>query len=156
MAIQAGDTVTIEYTGRLEDGTVFDTSRESVAETEMEDVPPGHAFDPLTVEIGAGRIIDGLEDGLIGATAGDTPTVTIPPADGYGEWSEEHVQEFERTEFDEMIGGDETPETGMHVQTQQGGLAELTHVDDERVEVDFNHELAGETLTFDVDIVAVE
>jgi FKBP-type peptidyl-prolyl cis-trans isomerase 2 len=155
MAIEAGDSVTLEYTGRLDDGTVFDTSREEVANEEMENAPEGHEFNPLTVEIGAGRIIEGLEDGLMGKAEGDTPTVTIDPEDGYGEWSEEHVQEFGREEFDEMIGG-EVPEAGMHVQTQQGGLAEITHVDDERVEVDFNHELAGETLEFDVEIVAVE
>jgi FKBP-type peptidyl-prolyl cis-trans isomerase 2 len=155
MTIEAGDTVTMEYTGRLSDGTVFDTSREAVAEAEMEDVPPRQEFDPLTVEIGAGRIIEGLEDGLTGAEEGDTPTVTIAPEDGYGEWSEEQVQDFGREEFEEMVGG-EVPEEGMHVQTQQGGLAEITHVDDERVEVDFNHELAGETLEFDVEIVSVE
>jgi len=154
MAIQAGDTVTIEYTGRLDDGTVFDTSRESVAEREMPEIPPQQEFDPLTVEIGAGRIIEGLETGLTGAEDGDTPTVTIAPEDGYGEWSEDQVETFDRAEFDEMIG-DETPAVGMHVQTQQGGLAELTHVDEDRVEVDFNHELAGETLEFDVEIVAV-
>lgn len=155
MAISAGDTVTVEYTGRLADGTVFDTSREAVAEeTGLLEGQPGREYTPLTVEIGAERVIAGFEEALIGLEEGATPTVTIPPEKAYGEWSEDHVREYETGEFREMIGG-ETPEAGAYIETQDGGIAELVHVDEEVVKVDFNHELAGETLEFDISIVDV-
>jgi len=155
MAIKAGDSVTIEYTGRLEDGTVFDTSQESVAEeTGLASEQPEREYEPLTVEIGEGRIIEGLEEALIGQESGASPTVAIPPEKAYGPWSEDQLQEYERAEFEEMVGG-ETPEEGAYLETQDGSLAEVTHVDESVVSVDFNHTLAGETLEFDVDIVDV-
>jgi FKBP-type peptidyl-prolyl cis-trans isomerase 2 len=155
MAIKAGDSVTIEYTGRLEDGTVFDTSQESVAEeTGLASEQPEREYEPLTVEIGEGRIIEGLEEALIGQESGASPTVAIPPEKAYGPWSEDQLQEYERAEFEEMVGG-ETPEEGAYLETQDGSLAEVTHVDELVVSDDFNHTLAGETLEFDVDIVDV-
>jgi FKBP-type peptidyl-prolyl cis-trans isomerase 2 len=155
MTIATGDAVTVEYTGRLDDGTVFDTTRESVAkEAGLTDQQPDRDYEPLTVEIGASQIIQGFEDALVGQEEGGTPTVVIPPAKGYGEWSDEHVQEYSRAEFTEMVGG-EAPEEGAYLETENGGLAEVVHVDDETVRVDFNHSLAGETLEFDIEIVDV-
>lgn len=155
MAITDGDSVTIEYTGKMDDGTVFDTSLESVAKEEgLDDPEADREFQPLTFEIGAGQIIPGLEDGLRGKEEGDSPTVEISPEDGYGEWSEEKVEEYGVEELKEMTGGNE-PEEGAYLQSQNGGLAQITDVGDEVVRVDFNHQLAGETLEFDVDIVDV-
>jgi FKBP-type peptidyl-prolyl cis-trans isomerase 2 len=154
MAIETGDTASIEYVGRLEDGTVFDTSRESVAESEDLDHHPDREYDPLTVEIGAGEIIQGLEDGLLGLDEGEEATVTIPPEDGYGEHSGDRVVEYGADEFSGMIGGRD-PEEGMEVQTEEGLPGEVVSVEDETVMVDFNHELAGETLEFEVEVVSV-
>jgi FKBP-type peptidyl-prolyl cis-trans isomerase 2 len=155
MGVTTGDSVVVEYTGRLDDGSVFDTSRESVAqEANLVESQPEREFQPLTVEIGKGRIIDGLEEALVGLDTGETETVTIPPEKGYGEWSDERVTEYDREEFSQMVDG-KTPEAGDHLQTQDGGLAEITHVGDDVVNVDFNHSLAGETLEFDVEIVDV-
>ncbi|MFC7046733.1 peptidylprolyl isomerase [Halobacteriaceae archaeon GCM10025711] len=154
MGISTGDTVTLDYVGRLDDGTVFDTSREDVAEEADLETHPDREFEPLTVEIGAGEIIEGLEEGLQGMEVGDTDTVTIPPEKAYGEPSDERVAEYEAEEFAQMLQGGE-PEEGMYVQTQQGAPGEVVHVDDELVRVDFNHELAGETLAFEVEILEV-
>jgi len=155
MTIATGDSVTIEYTGRLEDGSVFDTSRESVAEESgLAAEQPDREYGPLTVEIGEDRVIEGLEEALIGQESGASPTVAIPPEKAYGPWSEEQIREYERAEFEEMVGG-EAPAEGAYLETQDGNLAEVTHVDDSTVRVDFNHALAGETLEFDVDIVDV-
>ncbi|MFB6136732.1 MAG: peptidylprolyl isomerase [Halobacteriaceae archaeon] len=155
MTIATGDSVTLEYTGRLDDGSVFDTSRESVAEEEgLAAAQPEREYDPLTVEVGAGRIIDGLEDALVGMEAGAEATVTVPPEEAYGEWSEERVQEFDTAELVEMTGG-QTPEEGAVLEAQNGQRGELVHVDEETTRVDFNPELAGETLEFDVEIVDV-
>ncbi|WIV65992.1 FKBP-type peptidyl-prolyl cis-trans isomerase [Natrialbaceae archaeon AArc-T1-2] len=155
MTIATGDSVTIEYTGRTEEGAVFDTTRESVArETGLADSQPDREYDPLTVEIGEGRVIKGLEDALVGLEQGATPTVTIPPEEGYGEWSEEQVQEFETEELRQMLGG-ELPEEGSYLETQDGVRGEITDVGDDIVRVDFNSPLAGETIEFDVEILAV-
>ena len=156
MAISNGDTVTIEYTGRLDDGTVFDTSLESVATEEgLADDQPDREYQPLTVEIGAGRIIEGLEAGLIGMEAGDENSVTVEPEQAYGERTDDRVVDYEAAEFREMLGGRD-PEAGLEIQTEEGLPSEVVGVGDETVSVDFNHELAGETLTFDVEVVSVE
>lgn len=155
MSIDAGDSVTIEYTGRLDDGSVFDTSRASVAEESgLSADQPDREYGPLTVEIGEERIIEGLEEALIGQESGASPTVAIPPEKAYGPWSEDQVRDYDRDEFEEMVG-DETPQEGAYLETQEGGLAEIAHVDESIVRVDFNHALAGETLEFDVEIVEV-
>lgn len=156
MAIETDDSVTVEFTGRLDDGTVFDTSRRSVAEEAgLADQQPDREYDPLTVEVGAGRVIEGLEDALVGAEEGASLTVTVPPEKGYGEWSDEQVRKYDRAEFEEMVGG-QVPEEGAFLETENGGVAEVVGVDEEAVSVDFNHTLAGETLEFDVEVVSVD
>ena len=155
MTIATGDSVTLEYTGRLDDGTVFDTSRESVAEEEgLAEAQPDREYAPLTVDVGAEQVIEGMEEGLIGLEAGATETLTIPAEKAYGERSDERVQEFETEELREMLGG-QTPEEGSFLEAQNGQHGEVVHVDDDVVRVDFNPRLAGETLTFEVEIVDV-
>ena len=155
MAIESGDTVSLEYVGRIPDGDIFDTSREEVAEEAgIAAEQPDRDFVPLTVEIGSGQIIPGLEDALFGMEEGDSDTVTIPPEDAYGEPSEEQILEHDREEFEEMLQG-QSPEAGMQVQSQQGQVGTITEIGEDVVEIDFNHELAGETLEFEVEIVDV-
>ena len=156
MAIETGDIVSLEYVGRIPDGEVFDTSREAVAEEEgLADDQPDRDFVPLTVEVGAGQIISGLEDALIGMSVEETTTVTIPPEEAYGEASDENLLVRERDDFEEMLEGDTLTE-GMKVQTQQGQIGTLVDVDEDIVRIDFNHELAGETLEFEIEIVDVQ
>lgn len=154
MTITTGDSVTFEYTGRLDDGTVFDSSRESVAqEAGLAEAQPDREYAPLTVEVGSGAVIEGMEDGLLGLDEGESKTLEIPPEEAYGEWTEEHVQEFETDELEEMLG--QLPEEGAFLQAQNGQHGEITHVDEEVVRVDFNPDLAGETLEFEVEIVEI-
>lgn len=155
MAIESGDTVSIEYVGRFPDGEIFDTSRESVAtDAGLAEEQPDREYAPLTVEVGAGQIISGLEDALTGMDVGDTDTITIPPEEAYGEPSEEQVLEEDRDELEQMLP--ETPEEGMQLQTQQGQIGTIEDVGEDVVRIDFNHELAGETLEFEVEIVDVQ
>jgi len=154
MTITTGDDVTFEYTGRLDDGTVFDSSRESVAEDAgLVEAQPDREYAPLTVEVGSGQVIEGMEEGLLGMDAGETETIEIPPEKAYGEWTEEHVQEFDTDELSEMLG--QRPEEGAFLEAQNGQHGEIVHVDDETVRVDFNPDLAGETLEFEIEIVDV-
>jgi FKBP-type peptidyl-prolyl cis-trans isomerase 2 len=155
VTIETGDSVTLEYTGRLDDETVFDTSRKSVAEeTGLAESQPNREYTPLTVEIGDGQVIEGMEEGLIGLEAGTIETLTIPPEKAYGEPSDDNIQEFETEELREMLGG-QTPEEGFYLEAQNGSQGEVVHVDEEVVRVDFNPRLAGETLTFEVEIIDV-
>lgn len=158
MGIEPGDQATIEYTGRLtdEDGTVFDTSRERVAEEAgLAGAQPDREFEPITVEPGAGQLIEGFEEGLMGLEEGDAETITVPPEKGYGEKSDDRIMEEDRDEFEGLLDG-ETPEVGMMIQTEQQQVGEIIHVDEEVVRIDFNHELAGETLEFDVEVVSID
>lgn len=155
MTIVTGDTVTVEYTGRRDDGTVFDTTRESVAEDAgLPAAQPNREFAPLTFEMGADQIVDGFENALVGLEEGASPTVRLPPEKGYGEWNEDRIREYEREEFEQMVGG-QTPVEGVGLQTESGDVAEIVDVDDDIVRVDFNHQLAGETVEFDIEIVSV-
>jgi FKBP-type peptidyl-prolyl cis-trans isomerase 2 len=155
MTIATGDSVTFEYTGRLDDGTVFDTSRLDVAEDAgLADAQPDRDYTPLTVDVGAEQVIEGMEDGLVGLDEGESTTIEIPPEKAYGEWSEQQVQEYDTDELREMLGG-ETPEEGAYLEAQNGQVGEVVHADEDTVRVDLNHELAGKTLAFDVEIVDV-
>ena len=151
MTIATGDTVTFEYVGRIPDGPVFDTSRESIAEEEGLPVDE-REHQPLSVEIGANEIIQGLEDGLRGLEAGAEASIEVTPEDGYGHHTEEKIVEHQAAELAELLDG-KLPEEGMQLQRQNGQVGEVIHVDDEVVRIDFNHPLAGETLVFDVEIV---
>ncbi len=156
MAITSGDTVTIEYVGRFEDGTVFDTTKRSVAiEAGLIDEAAEHTFEPLSIEVGTGELIEGFDDALIGLKEGVETTFTIDPEAGYGEWDEELVREFERDEISRLVGNQDIEE-GTFLQTQTGTLQEVVHVDDEVVRVDFNHRLAGETLEFEIEILSID
>lgn len=156
MTIEVGDSVRIEYTGRLSDGTVFDTSRRSVAEESglTEDFPE-REYGPLAVEIGSERLVEGLDEAIREMQVGESKSVTVPPAKAYGERSDDNVAEFDLEVFDDALQNDD-PEEGMHVQTEQGMMGEVVSIDDDVVTVDFNHELAGETLEFDIEVVGVE
>jgi FKBP-type peptidyl-prolyl cis-trans isomerases 2 len=154
--ISTGDDVTFEYIGRLhDDQTVFDTSRRAVAEENgLADAQPDRDFDALSVEVGAGKVIEGMDEGLVGLETGETETLTISPEKGYGEWDEDRVQELDTDELREMLGG-ETPDEGDQLQAESGQRGEVTSVTDEVVRVDFNPALAGETLEFEVEILEV-
>lgn len=154
MVVTTGDSVTIEYTGRTTDGAVFDTSREAVAaETGLAEAQPDRDYEPLTFEVGAGRVIEGLEAAIVGLEAGTTETITIPPEEAYGEWSDQQVQSFEPEALREMLG--EVPSEGDRLQAQDGTQGEVIAVDETAVDVDFNSPLAGETLEFEIEVVAV-
>jgi FKBP-type peptidyl-prolyl cis-trans isomerase 2 len=155
MTIATGDSVRLEYTGRLDDETVFDTSRESVAEEAgLAEAQPDREYAPLKVDVGAEQVIEGMEEGLIGLEAGETTTLSIPPEKAYGERSEENIQEFETEQLREMLGG-QTPEEGAYLEAQNGQHGEVIHSGDEVVRVDFNPRLAGETLTFEIEVLDV-
>ena len=154
--ILPGDTVTFEYTGRLIDDTVFDTTRREVAEEAgMLERQPERSFEPMTITTATGMVTLGLERVLIGMEEGDETTAKIQPEHAYGEYDEDLVREYDVEEFEEMMQG-ETPEVGTVVETEVEELGTITDVEEETVTVDYNHRLAGETLFYEVEILEVE
>jgi len=140
-AAKAGDTVRIHYTGRLDDGTVFDKSE---------------GREPLEFTAGSGEIIPGLDRGVLGMEIGESREVTVEPEEAYGDRDEARVQSVPRDAIPEHIPTD--PGTQLSVQTQEGQTVPVvvSNATESHVELDANHPLAGRTLTFDVTLVEID
>lgn len=132
-----GDRVLLHYTGRLVDGTVFDSS---------------DGRDPLEFEVGTGEIIPGLDKAVLGMHEGDTDTVTVEPDDAYGQREDALVHRIERSQLPE--GATEGAALEADVDGQKAILW-ITEIGDSEATVDANHPLAGKTLVFDVELVEV-
>ena len=139
-AAQAGDTVKVHYTGKLQDGTVFDSSE---------------GRDPLEFTIGSGSLIEGFEQAVVGMTPGEAKMVQIPSAEAYGPHHDEMVQEIERA----VIPGEIDLDIGVRLQASQGEgpplLLTVVEMSESTITVDANHPLAGEDLTFEIDLVEI-
>ena len=154
MSIGPGDRVAIDYVGRFEDGTVFGTSKYGVAVDHglaaAEDRGPDD-YGPLTFTVGGGEVIAGLDDAVRGLSVGAETTATVPPSAAYGEVRDERLREYDRETFEAMVGADAA--VGLHVHAQNGLHGDVVAVQEGTVEVDFNHELAGRTLVFEIEVV---
>ena len=147
--IKNGDTVSVNYVGKLEDGTIFDTSLKEVA-IEAGKYNQMRNYEPLTFTVGVGQMIKGFDEGVVGMQVGEEKTLTIPPEEAYGEYREEFAREIPNNNVNF------TPEVGMKLATDNGLTGTITDVNENNFVVDFNHELAGKTLIFSVTIVSVE
>ncbi|OBY28735.1 FKBP-type peptidyl-prolyl cis-trans isomerase [Leisingera sp. JC1] len=138
--VKNGDTVRIHYTGKLTDGTVFDSSE---------------GRDPLEFTVGAGHVIAGMDAGLEGMNAGDKKTLEIPCTEAYGPINPAARQEIPR----EGIPADIPLDLGTQLQMQSpdGQVLPVTvvEVSDDTVTLDANHFLAGKDLVFDIELVSV-
>jgi FKBP-type peptidyl-prolyl cis-trans isomerase 2 len=154
MGIEVGDRVTIEYVGRFEDGTVFGTSKYAVAAEHDLTAAEGREeseYEPLSFIVGDEDVIEGLDVAVRGMGVDETARVTVPPESAYGEVREDRIREYDRETFEGMVG--EPPSVGLHVHAQNGLHGDVVAVREDTVEVDFNHELAGRTLVFEIEIV---
>lgn len=138
---KAGDTVTVHYTGKLDDGTVFDSSIER---------------EPLQFAIGSGSLIPGFEQAVIGMAPGESKTETIAADQAYGPHYEEMVLVIDRNQ----IPTDMPVEVGTQLQIRQetGEMIPviITDANDAEITLDANHPLAGEELTFEIQLVAID
>lgn len=162
-AVKQGDTVTIHFVGTLDDGTIFDSTREENTcehdgcETD-ECGTEGCGCDeagPMELTIGGGEFFTQVEEALIGMAVGETKTVQIPAAEAFGEYDPEKVFTVPRSDLPE----DMEPEIGHeYVLTNEDeediGVI-VTEVNDDSVTFDTNHPLAGEDLTFEVELLEI-
>lgn len=136
---ESGKKVKVHYTGTLGDGTVFDSSRER---------------DPLEFTVGAGQVIKGFEEAVAEMSVGDKKTVTIPAAEAYGPRHDEMVFDVDPGQFAEGV----VPKVGMQLQgqTEEGApptIVTVTNVTEEKITLDANHPLAGQDLTFEIELM---
>jgi peptidylprolyl isomerase len=135
-----GDTVKIHYTGKLEDGTVFDTSSDR---------------EPIQFTIGSNQIIAGLEKAVVGMNPGESKTSKITADQAYGPHRKEMLIEVERKEIPDDIN----LEVGQHLQIPQQNrrsiIVKVADISEEKVTLDANHPLAGKDLTFDIELVEI-
>jgi len=135
--IKEGSKVKVHYTGKLEDGKVFDTSNDK---------------DPIEVVLGEGTLIKGFENGLIGMKDGDKKTIEIEPKDAYGDYVDGRIQEVEKSKLPEDI------KVGMVLQasSEAGSMVILIkEIKEDTAILDANHPLAGRKLIFDLNVIEV-
>lgn len=139
--VERGKVVQVHYTGTLENGEIFDSSKDR---------------EPLEVTVGEGHLIHGFEEALIGMSLNEKKVFTLAPEEAYGKRDEEATRTFGRDE----IPPDLSVEKGqlLSLTTPDGDQipAKVVQVNDDGLTVDFNHPLAGESLTFEIEVVGID
>lgn len=137
---KVGDNVKAHYTGKLDDGTVFDSSRDR---------------GPLEFSIGQNQVIKGFEEAVVGMSEGESKTVTVASEEAYGAHREDLVITLQRSQIPANVELRE----GLHLQMrQQDGTVfnvMVSDLSDEQVTLDANHPLAGKDLTFEIELVEI-
>ena len=135
LMVQDGDLVEVHYVGTLEDGSTFDSSRERGT--------------PLSFTVGSGQVIVGFDDAVRGLSVGETRTHTMSPEDAYGVRSEDNIYEvpYGPSQADVQVGDQVTLNNGLP--------SIVLEVRAETVLLDANHALAGESLTFEVEVLSI-
>lgn len=137
---EEGKTVKVHYTGTLKNGEVFDSSKEK---------------EPLEFKLGEGQLIPGFEKAVVGMKVGDSTTISIPSAEAYGDAREDLIIAVPKDQLPTEI----EPQIGMQLQVnQENGQpvpVRITDITDTELKLDANHPLAGEDLTFDIELVNV-
>jgi len=140
MQAKEGDVVRVHYTGRLTDGTQFDSSE---------------GRDPLEFTVGAGQMIKGFDSGVLGMSVGEKKTLQIPPHEAYGERDDEAIIEFPSSNIPEDMKLESGMQLTLRNQFGQPIPVVVLEVKEDVVVMDANHMLAGKELVFDVELVEI-
>jgi len=137
--VQIGDTIIVNYTGKLEDGTIFDSSLNEGRE-------------PLKSTLGQNQLIPGFEQGLLDMSIGDKKTIEIEPNDAYGDYNEDRITTISKSQVppDVKVG-----ETLQGMSSEGPIIIKILEIDGDIVVIDANHPLAGQKLIFDLEIVDI-
>jgi peptidylprolyl isomerase len=138
--VRDGDAITVHYTGHLESGEIFDSSQ---------------GRSPLAFTVGTGQLVKGFDHAVLGMAVGEKKTVTLLPADAYGDRKDDLFVDLRKKHIPEGMD----LEVGMVVELSDGGQnvipALVQEIHDEFVRMDLNHYLAGKVLVFDIEIVSI-
>ncbi len=149
MAVKEGDFIRLEYTGKVQEtGNVFDTTDENVAE-EAGIKLDNKSYGAIPIIVGGGHVLKGLDEALIGMEEGEEKTVEITPEEGFGLRDPKLLQLIPMGEFKKQ---GMKPEVGMAI-TSDGTTGIIRSVSGGRVRVDFNHELAGKNLEYNIKVI---
>ena len=138
---KAGDTVRVHYEGQLSDGTIFDSSLER---------------EPIEFILGQDTVIPGFEQAVLGMEAGESKDVSVPPEDGFGEYSEDLVVNIEKS----MLPPDINPELGMQLEVsseeeESPRVFTIADIAEDSLTLDGNHPLAGEEIAFKIELLEI-
>ncbi len=140
LTVKAGSTVKIHYTGTFDDGEVFDSSRET---------------EPLEFEVGAGQVIPGFDNAVIGMSVGEAKQVRLLEDEAYGPYNQEMVFDADPDQFEEGL----TPEIGQQFQTEMEDgtplLLTVKSAESGKIVLDANHPMAGKVLNFDLELMVI-
>lgn len=140
-AAKKGDTVSVEYTGKLETGETFDSSK---------------GKDPLKFEIGANQVIKGFENGITGMKVGEEKDIKVKPTEGYGERNENYIKELPKSSVPKDL---ELKKGMLLIFKREDGLrmpAAVAEINEDNIKVDFNHPLSGKILNFKIKLVDIK
>lgn len=138
---EKGNIVSVEYTGKLETGELFDTSK---------------GRGPLEFELGSGKVIKGFDEGIIGMKIGEEKKIEINPEDGYGQRNENYTKDIPRKSIPKEI---ELKKGLLLMFKRPDGMsipAAIIEIKEDSVKVDFNHPLAGKKLIFAVKLTGIK
>ncbi|HWR57433.1 MAG TPA: peptidylprolyl isomerase [Thermodesulfovibrionales bacterium] len=138
--VKSGDTIVINYIGKLEDGTVFDSTE---------------GKQPLEFTVGEEEVVKGLEQGVVGMAPGESKSIAVSPEKGYGPSLKERVREFDKARVSENF----QPEVGQRLEMYRADglplMGTVVSVSEKTFMIDYNHLLAGKTLIFDTTLVEI-
>ena len=136
-----GDTVQVHYTGKFEDGTVFDTSKEG---------------DPLQFTIGEHQVIAGFEQAVVGMSEGQATTAEIPAGQAYGQHDERLVSQVSRDQIPPNVEVSLNDRLQIRRSDGKTFVVTVTDITEQTVTLDANHPLAGRDLIFDIELVGIK
>jgi FKBP-type peptidyl-prolyl cis-trans isomerase 2 len=151
MPVNKGDFIKIDYTGKVQEtDEVFDTTDEELAE-KAGLLAENKTYAPIPIIVGGGHVLKGMEEALVGMEEGEEKTVELTPEEGFGERDPKLMQLIPMSEFRKQ---GMKPQVGMAI-TSEGNTGIIRSVSGGRVKVDFNHELAGKNLEYQVKVTEI-
>jgi len=155
MQAKKSDKVTVHFIGRLNDGTVIDSTYPDPDDNECQDDSCGHNHGPLELVLGDEDFFSPLEEAVVGMQVGEKKIFVIPAADAFGEYIEENVFTIKRSELPAEI----TPKVGMELDVQgsddESYVVTITGIEGDTLTIDSNHPLAGQDLNYEIELLSI-
>lgn len=145
-----GDLVYVNYVVSI-NSTIFDTNIETVARA-AGIYDSSKAYEPMLIQIGAGKYIKGFEDALYGMKEGEEKTAIIPPELGYGQWDPSKVVSIQKS----IVNNSQNIGVGALLTDNKGAILKVLAINDTNIVIDTNNMLAGKTLAFDITLVRIK